>query len=62
MKCFGFEFKEELKKDLNNQKCPNCDSENIGIDNWGMFEGKEDWFYYCKECDGTFTNSVKEEL
>lgn len=60
MKCF--EFKEELKKDLNNQKCPNCDSENIGIDNWGMFEGKEDWFYYCKECDGTFTNSIKEEL
>lgn len=33
MKCFGFEFKEELKKDLDKQKCPNCNSKKIGIDN-----------------------------
>lgn len=48
------EYKEKLKKDLDKQKCPYCKSTNIGIDNWNMFDGERDWFYYCKECDYTF--------
>lgn len=47
-------YKEILFNNLNNQICPECGNNNISIDNWGIFEGKEDWFYYCKECDFTF--------
>ena len=48
------EYKEKLEKDLDKQVCPYCSCTEIGIDNWGMFEGEKDWFYYCKECDATF--------
>ncbi|WP_161780404.1 hypothetical protein [Clostridium botulinum] len=48
------EYKEKLKKELDNKKCPYCGCTEIGIDNWGMFDGDGDWFYYCKECDDTF--------
>ena len=50
------EYYKELKEYLENNdiKCE-CGCTNIGIDNWEMFKGKEDWFYYCKECDNTFT-------
>lgn len=34
--------------------CPHCKCNKIGIDNWGMFSGMHDWFYYCLECDDTF--------
>ena len=57
--CFGNEFKEKLQKDLNKQKCPSCNSTNIGIDNWNIFKGEKDWFYYCKECDDVFANTIK---
>lgn len=43
---------EKLKN--NDIKCPECNCNKIGIDNWGMFKGEADWFYYCKECDSTF--------
>lgn len=43
-----------LQEKLKDKICPNCDSKNIGIDKWDMFEGKKDWFYYCKECDNPF--------
>lgn len=33
------EFKEILKKELNKQVCPECKSNEISIDNWGMFKG-----------------------
>lgn len=59
MECFRFEFREKLKNDLDKQKCPNCSSKHIGIDNWGIFKDEKDWFYYCKECDETFANSMK---
>lgn len=45
-----------LIKNLDKQICPNCKSTNIGVDNWNMFEGDKDWFYYCKDCDETFRN------
>lgn len=47
-------YKEALEKDLQKQKCPHCGCKEVGIDNWNMFEGEKDWFYYCKECDDTF--------
>ncbi|EKS4345100.1 hypothetical protein QB607_003104 [Clostridium botulinum] len=50
-------YKEKLKQDLDKQKCPECNCTDIGIDNWGMFEGEYDWFYYCKQCDVTFYKS-----
>ena len=51
-------YKEELQQRLENEniECANCKSKDIGIDNWNMFEGKRDWFYYCKKCDVTFTD------
>lgn len=49
----------KLKENLEKQKCPNgCDSK-VGIDNWGMFYGERDWFYYCLECDDTWKNNLK---
>ena len=39
------EYVEKLERELDQQE---------GIDNWGMFEGERDWFYYCKKCDTTF--------
>lgn len=48
------EYKEKLLNEIENRKCPYCGCEDIGVDNWGMFEGERDWFYYCKECDDTF--------
>ena len=49
------EYYKKLKEHLENNevKCA-CGCTNIGIDNWGMFKGERDWFYYCKECDDTF--------
>ena len=49
-------YKEALKQRLKTEsiKCPNCECEDIGIDNWNIFEGKRDWFYFCKECDFVF--------
>lgn len=38
----------------NKLKCPYCKSTNIGVDNWGIFTGVNDWFYYCKKCDDIF--------
>jgi hypothetical protein len=62
-------YKLELEKFLkeNEVKCINedCKCTDMGIDNWGTFEGEKDWFYYCRECDDTFNleiarcNSVK---
>ena len=52
--CFGKKYKEEYERELKNQKCPNCNSKNIGIDKWDMFDLDKDYFYYCKECDCTF--------
>jgi len=48
--------KEALEQRLKTEdiKCPHCECVEIGIDNWNMFEGERDWFYYCKECDDTF--------
>lgn len=48
-------YKEALEQRLKTEdiKCP-CGCNDIGIDNWGMFEGEKDWFFYCKECDDTF--------
>ena len=51
------QYKEELKSKIEEQVCPECGrkgSDHIGIDNWAMFHGKGDWFYFCKECDVTF--------
>ena len=51
------QYKEELKSKIEEQVCPECGrkgSDHIGIDNWAMFYGKEDWFYFCKECDVVF--------
>lgn len=45
---------ENLENNLSNQVCPECGCDDIGIDNWGMFDGEKDWFYYCKNCDVTF--------
>jgi transposase-like protein len=49
-------YKEELQQKLENEniKCPYCKSKDVGIDNWGMFEGERDWFYYCEKCDAVF--------
>ncbi len=47
-------YVEKLERELDQQECPHCKSKEIGIDNWGMFEGERDWFYYCKKCDTTF--------
>lgn len=52
-------MREKLEKDLDKQECPYCRCKDIGIDNWGMFKGDRDWFYYCKECDATFDNTVE---
>ena len=49
-----------LKVHLGNEVCPYCQKNEVGIDNWGMFEGECDWFYYCKECDGTWSFSERE--
>lgn len=57
-------YREELEKELSKQECPHCECKDIGIDNWGMFPGKGDWFYFCKECDATFSgyhNEAEEE-
>lgn len=51
---FDNPYAEELYKKLHEKKCPSCGSLDIGIDNWGMFEGKQDWYYYCKKCDDIF--------
>ncbi|MFR5263976.1 hypothetical protein [Clostridium sp.] len=56
------EYKKELEKELNKQICPECGCKEIGIDNWGMFYGKNDWFYFCKECDITFVGNVDKEF
>lgn len=47
-------YREDLEEKLDQQICPHCGCKNIGIDNWGMFPGIQDWFYYCKNCDATF--------
>lgn len=49
-------YKEALDQKLKEKdiKCPHCGCEDIGIDNWNIFDGEGDWFYYCKECDGVF--------
>lgn len=47
-------YANELYKELPNKVCPECGCKNIAIDNWGMFPGSNDWFYFCKECDTTF--------
>lgn len=44
---------EKFSKE-NELRCPYCKSTDIGVDNWGMFVGVNDWFYYCKKCDDTF--------
>lgn len=51
-------YKEKLKQRLENEdiECLYCKSKDIGIDNWDMFAGERDWFYYCRECDATFTS------
>lgn len=49
-------YKEQLEQNLDKQECPHCKCKEIGIDNWNMFEGEKDWFYYCKNCDDTFKN------
>ena len=50
------EHYKKLKEYLENNevKCT-CGCTNIRIDNWDFFEGERDWFYYCKECDDTFS-------
>lgn len=50
------DYKKVLENKLKegNIKCPDCNCKNIGIDNWDMFKGERDWFYYCEECDVTF--------
>ncbi|MGL5151573.1 MAG: hypothetical protein ACRC7N_13500 [Clostridium sp.] len=48
------DYKGELIKDLHNKKCPSCECKDVDVDNWGMFRGESDWFYYCKRCDYTF--------
>lgn len=55
-------YKNELEENLNKQECPYCKCKEIGIDNWGMFSGKNDWFYFCKECDATFVDNVDKEF
>lgn len=50
---------EKLEKELDQQECPHCKSKEIGIDNWGMFEGERDWFYYCKKCDTNFKENKR---
>ena len=57
-------YKEELIKRLNTEdvKCIECRSADIGVDNWNMFEGERDWFYYCRECDVTFTLKQSNKL
>lgn len=49
-------YKEVLKLRLETEDiiCPCCDCKDIGIDNWNIFEGEADWFFYCKECDAVF--------
>ena len=51
-------YKEKLQQRLESEdiQCLYCKSKDIGMDNWGMFEGEGDWFYYCRECDETFTS------
>ena len=44
-------YDNAIKNKIN---CPYCGCEEIGIDNWGMFDGIKDWFYYCCKCDDTF--------
>ena len=46
--------KLKYEKYLNNQICPACNSKEIGIDYWGIWNDERDWFYYCKNCDNTF--------
>lgn len=53
-KCFSIDYRKELEKHIHEQECKACGSKDIGIDNWDMFEGENDWFYYCKQCDNTF--------
>lgn len=48
------EYANKLYKELPNKVCPECGCKNIAMNNWGMFSGDRDWFYYCKECDTTF--------
>ena len=49
------ELQLEIKQlNLDEQRCPNCHSNDIGIDSWGMFPPERDFFYYCKKCDNTF--------
>ncbi|WP_194190835.1 hypothetical protein [Clostridium chrysemydis] len=55
------EHKEKLEKYLHLQKCPECNCSDIGIDNWDMFKGAGDWFYYCKDCDITFQLVIVKE-
>lgn len=49
-------YEKELEDYLKEHevKCPYCGCKEVGIDNWDMFKGKQDWFYYCKSCDDTF--------
>ena len=46
--------KLKYEKYLNNQICPSCNSKEIGIDYWGIWNDERDWFYYCKNRDDTF--------
>jgi len=48
------DYRKQLQDNIKGKKCPTCGCSKIGIDNWEMFEGERDWFYYCKECDDTF--------
>lgn len=43
----------KLKDDLDKQICP-CGGAFIGIDNWNMFDGERDWFYFCYDCGTTW--------
>lgn len=47
-------YRQKLLEKLDEKVCPTCGCERIGVDNWGMFPGEKDWFYYCLECDDTF--------
>ena len=48
------DYRKKLENELSKQICPECKSGKIGIDNYGLFNGQDDWFYFCKECNLIF--------